>query len=122
MLTIRHYKYVLKALSLKGSLHSIRFDVVYYVQKETESITYLMYNDPERPLADGLYSVVELTASKIDALETVEFFGKNVNIPKNSEAYLAERYGENWRIPDKNYVYWKGPSTRPTDFTAKQKI
>ena len=31
------------------------------------------------------------------------------------EKYLSERYGKNWMIPDKNYVYWKANSTTPIE-------
>ena len=100
----------------------IRFDVAYYKQIEDKSVMYLMYTDPAKSRQDGLYDVVELSVSQIQDLDTVDFHGKSINVPRNSEEYLAQRYGANWRIPDKNYIYWKGPSTRPTDLLAKQII
>jgi len=35
----------------------------------------------------------------LDKLNTMEFLGKKVNIPSNTEKYLINLYGENWRIP-----------------------
>ena len=104
------------------SYKDIRFDVGYYRQKEDKSVMYLTYKNPEVTLPQGTMNVVELSVSRINALDSVEFNGKQVNVPQNSEAYLAERYGANWRIPDKGYIYWKGPSTKPVDLTAKQII
>jgi adenine deaminase len=34
---------------------------------------------------------------------------------------VVERYGKNWTIPDKNYVYWKGPSVEPTNYKGQVK-
>ncbi|MBR5451684.1 MAG: hypothetical protein IKV36_01680 [Clostridia bacterium] len=98
----------------------IKFDVAYYFEKEDKDVTYLMYKNPYNPPQDGFFNVVELSCSPIRELTQVDFGGKMINVPKESEKYLAERYGENWRIPDKNYIYWKGPSTKPTDYIGRK--
>lgn len=102
--------------------NKIRFDVSYYHQREEDSVVYLTYIDPEQPLEPGLYKVVELVTSKIESVDLIEFGGKKINVPTNSEKYLSERYGMNWKIPDKGYVYWKGPSAKLTNYVGKQTI
>ena len=38
-------------------------------------------------------------------LKEIDFLGIKVNVPNPPEKYLVERYGDNWRIPDKNW-HW----------------
>ena len=99
-------------------INDIKFDVSYYFEKGDKDVTYLMYKDPDNPPVEGCLNVVELSCSPIKELTKIEFNGMLINVPQNSEKYLAERYGEKWRIPDKGYVYWKGPSARPTQLLA----
>ena len=37
-----------------------------------------------------------------DSLDTIEWEGRQINIPKYAEEYLTLRYG-NWQVPDQNY-------------------
>ena len=96
--------------------NDIKFDINYFTEVDGCDICYLMYTDPDRPLPDGQLRVVSLKTPHISELKKINFGGCMINVPKNPEAYLAARYGDNWRIPDKKYVYWKGPSTSPTDY------
>lgn len=98
--------------------NNIKFDIGYYYTKNNQSVIYLMYKDPENPHSDGTLNVVELSCPLIESTTTTLFKGEKINIPSNAEFYLEQRYGENWRIPDKNYIYWKGPSAKTTDFSA----
>lgn len=40
-------------------------------------------------------------------LTTLEFYKMNFKVPKKTEEYLEYRYGKNWRIPKKDYVWYK---------------
>ncbi len=99
------------------TINNIKFDVAYYRIEDNYDVTYLMYESLTNPIENGL-NVVKLKSSHINEFVQIDFNGKKINVPKESEKYLAERYGENWRIPDKNYIYWKGPSTTPTDLVG----
>ena len=92
-------------------LNGIKFDVSYYKCTETADYCYLLYRDPGRDVFSTEMDVVELKCSHISETEHRLFDGVAVNVPKNPELYLAERYGEDWRIPNTNYIYWAGPST-----------
>ena len=96
--------------------NNIKFDLFYYHREENADVVYLMYKVPTSNLPEGSLNVVKASCLHINEIEKVDFKGKKINVPKNKESYLAERYGKNWTIPDKNYVYWKGPSTSPTDY------
>lgn len=100
----------------------IKFDINYYRSEEgypDSDICYLMYRDPEREYGKDELSVVRLVSPHIGSVVRTGFAGTEICIPENAEEYLAARYGENWRVPDRGYVYWKGPSTSPTDYTGR---
>lgn len=96
--------------------NDIKFDINYFSEVNGMDVCYLMYTDPNKGYPVGKMSVVQLMTPHISALKKIDFGGCMINVPEDPEKYLAARYGENWRIPDKNYIYWKGPSTSPTDY------
>lgn len=117
------YEYVVQELGVIEQSYlyqGVKFDISYYYREADQDVCYLMYRDPEKTYSDLQMDVVQLTCPAITATTKVAFQGLKVNAPANPEAYLAVRYGENWRIPDKKYVYWKGPSTRFTSYTGEQ--
>lgn len=116
--TLRSSYYVPELGAVEDSFvcNNIKFDINYFTEVDGSDICYLMYSDPENPLPDGQLRVVSLKTPHISELKKINFGGCMINVPKDPEAYLAARYGENWRIPDKGYIYWKGPSTSPTDY------
>ena len=40
-------------------------------------------------------------------LSTIKFYGMEFKVPAQTEKYLAYKYGKDWRIPKKDYVYYK---------------
>ena len=42
-----------------------------------------------------------------EKLSTIEFYGMEFSIPLDVEKYLEYRYGRNWKIPVKNWVYYR---------------
>ena len=115
------YEYVVPELGIIEQSYlyqGVKFDISYYYREVDQDVCYLMYRDPAKAYSNLQMDVVQLTCPTITATTKVAFQGLKVNAPANPEAYLAVRYGENWRIPDKKYVYWMGPSTRFTTFTG----
>lgn len=102
-------------------INNLKFDINYYSRKASEDICYLMFREDGKEYKDDEMDVVRLSVSPINEVKKVDFYGKQVTIPVEAERYLAERYGDNWRIPDKGYVYWKGPSTTPTNYIGYQR-
>ena len=98
------------------SCRNVKFDINYYYNEGDNDVCYLMYCEIENKYPDGHQDVVKLVCPHIAETQTVSFQGIEINAPKNPEEYLAVRYGENWRIPDKKYIYWKGPSAVLTDY------
>lgn len=83
-----------------------RIDVCYYRNEGAKDACFLMYDDDK---------IVKLTCTKVEKTARIPFGGSMVNAPENVEQYLADRYGTGWRVPDKGYLYWKGPSAYPID-------
>jgi len=46
------------------------------------------------------------SAELFKELEPVTYRGMEVYLPAPTEKYLAERYGKDWRTPDREYKYW----------------
>ncbi len=103
-------------------LNDIKFDVSYYFIENDIDVCYLGYYNPDKKFDNETMDLVRLECNHIDKTEGFYFGGVQVNVPEKSEEYLAQRYGESWRIPDKNYVYWKGPSTKKVPYTAKRTV
>jgi len=104
-------------------LNDIKFDINYYHRADAVDICYLFYRDPKKRYAEEcVMDVVQLSCPHINKIVKIDFAGTSVNIPDSAETYLANRYGSNWRIPDKKYVYWKGPSARKTDLIGYVEI
>ncbi len=100
----------------------VKFDVNYYEQCENVDVCYLLYSMPEKQYEKNQLDVVKLTNPHVCGVKKVAFAGTMVNVPENPEEYLAVRYGKNWRIPDRKYIYWKGPSTTTTQLTGWKNI
>lgn len=101
-------------------INGIKFDVNYYKAENEQDVCYLMYTDETKVYVDGEMDVVKLTCNSVKNIQKREFHGKQINVPENAEMYLARRYGEDWRIPNTKWIYWKGPSTSPTQYVGKQ--
>ena len=89
-------------------IEGVRVDICYYKREADRDCCYLFYGE------DGEEKTVRLFNSKIEKMDRMNFLGLSVNVPENKEKYLEERYG-NWRVPDKKYKYWEGPSTEKID-------
>lgn len=101
-------------------LHGIKFDVNFYHHTKTTDFCYLLYTRPGENYNPDKMHVVELRCDAIVSIVQIRFKNGMINIPDNAESYLAVRYGENWRIPDKGYVYWKGNSACPIEKMGHQ--
>lgn len=93
----------------------VKVDMAYYETNQNASKTWLFYQRPGQTYPDNTRSVVELTYSPIQELTAIEVQDTTIMIPANAEQLLQEKYGENWRIPDKNWIYWESPAAQKLD-------
>ena len=94
---------------------NIKVDVSFYHNEADKSICYLLYKHPDDDKNNDIYYVVQLTVPEINATQKIPAIGSHFSVPAFPERYLESRYGMNWRTPDRNYVYWNGPSTSRTN-------
>lgn len=116
---IEKFRYTVDGIGIveqSFSCRNVKFDINYYYTEGDKDVCYLIYCDVENKYPDGHQDVVKLVCPHISETQTISFQGIEINAPKKPEQYLAVRYGENWRIPDKKYIYWKGPSAVLTDY------
>lgn len=125
---------VRRALSMAGCIHEtvnyidgslvgqdtfikygIEFDIYYYRDDGDVSEVLTLFRDPQKEYKDNLWDVVSLTSKPVLNTVLYEFQGRKVNVPEFYEEHLVNRYGANWRIPDKNYVYWDSFSSTITN-------
>ena len=101
--------------------NGIKFDICYYYEDGDKHLCYLGYKDPKVKYDDiAVVNSVVLACDKIEKTTTIKIGKYSLNIPEEPEKYLVQRYGESWRVPDKGYVYWKGPSATTIPNMARQ--
>jgi hypothetical protein len=120
---IHKYRYKIEGIGIVEDsfiLNNIKFDINYYLNIEGKSLCYLFYREDGKKYDDNKFNAVRLSCSEIERVTKIPFMGFDVNVPIDSEKYLSERYGQNWRIPDKSYVYWKGPSAEKVNYIGER--
>jgi len=50
---------------------------------------------------------IEIPKKFFTTLEDIKFYNLTFKIPNNTEKYLEYRYGKDWRVPNKNYIYYR---------------
>ena len=125
-------KYIIEELGtveISLLMNDIKFDINYYYTDGNKSICYLMAPSkahdefPQKIILNKNEGrVIKLSVPSINEVSTTNILGPNINIPKNPEEYLANRYGINWRIPDKKYKYWRGNSAEFTNLIIKKRV
>lgn len=89
--------------------NGIMVDINYSKVEEGKYYTYVLFDTPDERNRVLYYQYC------IEGIEPHEFNGFEINLPIPTERYLEQIYGENWRIPDKNYIYWKTSQVNITD-------
>lgn len=91
----------------------IRIDIQFYViSSEQKMMCYLFY---EKEAGKQKWYAVEKSCTLVQSVKDIIISKNKIYIPDNAETLLRDKYGENWRIPDKGWVYWKGPNTKLTN-------
>jgi len=80
---------------------SITVDISYYRRAGEYDYIYMLYN------ADD---VIKMLCRHVEGVKLYHFGKILINIPENTDQYLEDRYGNDWKIPNPKYKYWEGPS------------
>lgn len=98
--------------------YGVEFDAYYHYKdpKNPESdktLVYMLFREPEKSYVGDRWDVAIAISEAVEDITSYPFQGFMVSVPKDYEKHLKYRYGENWRIPDRSYVYWNWTNTHP---------
>lgn len=83
---------------VKGILVVISRSLPYWFRKPLAKILEVLYKKI------GIKDVSwEIPDDYFKDLSTIKFYGMDFKVPSNTQKYLAYRYGENWKIPKRNW-------------------
>lgn len=98
-----------QAYIIKG----VKVDLFYYGNSETNNFCYAFYKLPQIHYPNvNNFSAFRFDYEKIEGTETRVINGVKVSVPLNPEFILSQKYGVNWRIPDKSWEYSDSPSIK----------
>lgn len=98
---------------VKGLLH-----IDFFVHREVgnESWIYLFYRNAQKKYPSSReYSVLVQKRAHITGIKRLTIDGISMNIPENTEEYLASTYSESWRVPDPSWHYTMEPGCTHID-------
>ena len=95
--------------------NDIKVDLNYYEMTDDYAKTWLFYRKPDVVYTNCERNIVEMTYSPIKEVRQEIVDNVPVFIPSNAEQLLEEKYGSNWRTPDKGWIYWESPAATPLD-------
>lgn len=93
----------------------IKFDINFYENTKNESKTWLFYYLKKNKLKPRYRHVVEMSYSRIEDISYINVQGNNIPVPSNYEKLLEEKYGQTWKTPDSNWIYWESPAAKKID-------
>ena len=115
----RQYIYRNRIAEESYCLGNIRIDLNYYENTDRYARTWLFYRKPGyRYQNKWTRHVVEMNYPPIAGIHFREFDGFQVALPDNPEQLLEEKYGPEWKRPDRKWIYWKSPAARKTEDTG----
>lgn len=82
-------------------------DIDFYVINDANAYTYnpLFIKGIEYRPGEILPVIVERIDNPFEGLTEIDFLGKKINVPKNTEEFIIANYGPNWNKPIKDYDY-----------------
>ena len=111
---VLRYEYIFNNMNVEDSFlyKGVKVDICYYTNNDQSSRCWLFYRKPDNNYEENYFNVVEFNYSKITKVKTIKIGNTELQVPINAERVLKEKYGNNWSVPDKNWVYWKAPNAK----------
>jgi len=94
----------------------IMIDINYAKKYENKYCNYLFYDLP-----DVKNKIIVFPFSFKNTI-LHEFENNYINVPSCPEKYLSEIYGEDWKEPNPNYIYWENPQSIKTEIIGEIEI
>lgn len=117
----RTYKGREVTIGFKG--HGEMLDIFFYYE-QGEYLWHPMHgrDDNGRGGNHRIFRVEKFSKHLFSDLKPVIFKERLCFLPNPPEQYLEERYGEDWRIPDPDYRYWKDCKAIDRNFFIEEEI
>jgi lipopolysaccharide cholinephosphotransferase len=95
-----------------------KFNVPFFITKSLVKLTNILPEKTNKKIRKKLEKTYEKKGCRLiqrvtvpshffKELTTLEFYKEQFKVPKKTEEYLEYRYGKDWRIPKRNYVFYK---------------
>jgi len=111
----RHYIYNNTTVQSSYYYKTIKVDINFYQVNNDRMKTWLFYRKPKTSYKKNERNIVEMNYNNITKTKSITVNGYSINIPQNSISFLKQKYGESWKTPDKNWIYWDSPSGKFLD-------
>ncbi len=105
-------EYITNGKVVEQSYHykDTKVDVNYYEYRGKGVNTWLFYRDPSRKYRNNIRNIVRMDYALVKDVKKIDVQGHKIYIPDSAEKLLEEKYGKNWRVPDKGWIYWQSPA------------
>lgn len=101
-----YFTYLDKIVEESYVKNKVKIDIFYYELEDEQMYCYFSFRDESTVYQNDFeYTASKLYFSRVTEVEHLSTETFAVVIPKNSEKVLEEKYGKNWRVPDKNYSH-----------------
>lgn len=94
---------------------AVKIDLNFYKVDNDKMYTYLFYTKPGEKNTTNSRSVVKMSYDYIRKTKKLNVEGYKINVPIDAEKLLVEKYGNEWKIPNSNWIYWKSPAAMPVE-------
>ncbi len=85
----------------------LKFDINFYKNDKKNSKCWLMYQKEKKHYEKDIMDVVEIIHTKTEGTKSIEVKGHKIMAPLNPEKLLEEKNRATWKIPNRNWIYWK---------------
>ncbi len=94
----------------------IKIDLQLYTPEEnTETMYCYLFYTPENDSKAKQWKSVIKKCPLVEKTRIIQIDNHRIFIPEKAEEILEYKYGSNWKVPDKSWVYWEGPNTYPVE-------
>lgn len=101
-----YFTYLDKIVEESYVKNKVKIDIFYYELEDDQMYCYFSFRDDSTVYQNDFeHTASKLYFSRVTEIEHLSTETFIVAIPKNSEKVLEEKYGKNWRVPDKNYSH-----------------
>ena len=110
-------EYIIGGKVVEQSYHykDTKVDVNYYEYNDKGVNTWLFFRYPKTKYPNNTRNIVRMNYAMVKNVKKIDVQGHKIYVPDCAERLLEEKYGKNWRLPDKGWIYWQSPAATILD-------